>query len=371
MGSSKWPKQRGEVVTKERWEELIYTKEMKDRQQVAEARRKELKQQHKRRRVEHATAVAAAKRKEQEERSAAKQRASANRNKQPVWHQVDREGQGGVFDKQWEKGEGFWVRTARPPGRGTEWLEGKAAVTSVHEAKRWPEGRSDIRKAVRGRWLEWVADDDSYRQAEGGEVRAEIGSANQPEVGSELREGGTAERREGQDDEAQGHRERSEGGVASSEWNEAPAQPRVRGSSRRHSLGVSAGMASATTTTNGLRMEGRNGRVHLDISGDPAQHLGSGTRSEREEQEDERPTTRAAAKTREIEGRRGQGRTNGRGTVVGEKGTMRRPTGPRQPQGAASAPPHPPQPHQAQPQGKQRSTRSKTGAPTKPREGIG
>ena len=226
-------------------------------------------------------------------------------------------------------------------------------------------------QAVRGRWLEWVADDDSYRQAEGREVRAEIGSANQPEVGSELREGGAAERRGGQDDEAQGRRDHSEGRVASSEWNEAPAQPRVRRCSRRHSLGVSAGMASATTAANGLRMEGRNGRVHLDISGDPAQHLGSGTRSEREEQEDERPTTRAAAKTRKIEGRRGQGRTNGRGTVVGEKGTMRRPTGPRQPQGAASAPSHPPQPHQVQPQGEQWSTRSRMGASVKLFEGIG
>ena len=76
-----------------------------------------------------------------------------NRNKQPVWHQVDREGQGGVFDKQWEKGEGFWVQTAHPPGWGTEWLEGEAAVMSVHKAKRWPEGRSDIRKAVRPRTL--------------------------------------------------------------------------------------------------------------------------------------------------------------------------------------------------------------------------
>ena len=130
--------------------------------------------------------------------------------------------------------------------------------------------------------------------------------------------------------------------MARSEWNETPTQPRVRKSSRRHGLRMSAGMASATTTMNGLRMEGLNGRVHLDISGDSAQHLGGGTQSEREEQEDGRPTTRAAVKTREIEGRRGQGQTNGRGKVVGEKGTMRRPTGPRQPQGAASAPPHPP-----------------------------
>ena len=107
MGSSKWPKQRGEVVTKERWEELIYTKEMKDRQQAGEARRKELKQQHKRRRVEHAAAVAAAKRKEQEERSEAKQRASANRNKQPVLHQVDREAKAGCLTNSGRKARGF------------------------------------------------------------------------------------------------------------------------------------------------------------------------------------------------------------------------------------------------------------------------
>ena len=40
-------------------------------------------------------------------------------------------------------------------------------------------------------------------------------------------------------------------------------QPTVRKSNRRHGLGMSAGMASATTTTNGLGMEGLNGRVHL------------------------------------------------------------------------------------------------------------
>ena len=101
-------------------------------------------------------------------------------------HRVDREGQGGVFDKQCERGEGFWVRTARPSGRGTKWLDGKAARTSVHEAKRWPEGRSSIRKAARGHWLEWVADEVSYRQEEGGESQAEMAPANQPEVEVEL-----------------------------------------------------------------------------------------------------------------------------------------------------------------------------------------
>ena len=137
-------------------------------------------------------------------------------------HQVDREGQGGVFDKQWKRGERYWVRTARPAGRGTKWLEGKAARTSVHEAKRWPEGRSNICKAVRGRWLEWMADEASYRQGEGGEGRAEMGSENQPEVGGELQGGGAAERRGGQDDGAQGHRDYSVARMARSVRDETP-----------------------------------------------------------------------------------------------------------------------------------------------------
>ena len=104
VSSSKCPKHRGEVVTKDRWEELI--RDLKDRQQAAEAKIKELRQQRKRQRVERAAAEAAGRRKEQEERSAARQQASENRKKQPVLHRVDREGQGGVFDSQWEKGEG-------------------------------------------------------------------------------------------------------------------------------------------------------------------------------------------------------------------------------------------------------------------------
>ena len=85
-------------------EELIL--DLRDRQQAAEAKVKELRQQRKRQRVELAAAEAAAKRKEQEERSAARGQASANRKRHPVLHRVDREDQGGVFDSQWEKGYG-------------------------------------------------------------------------------------------------------------------------------------------------------------------------------------------------------------------------------------------------------------------------
>ena len=155
---------RGEVVSEERWAEML--RDLRDRQREAMARVKDLRQQRKKQRVERAAVEAETKRRKQAERAAARQRASENRKKQPVLHRVDREGQGGVFDKQWERGEGYWVRTARPAGRGTEWLEGKAARTSAHEAKRWPEGRSNICKAVRGRWLEWEADEGSCRQGE-------------------------------------------------------------------------------------------------------------------------------------------------------------------------------------------------------------
>ena len=229
-----------------------------------------------------------------------------------------------MFDKQWEKGEGFWVRKTRPPGRGTEWLKSKATTTSVHEAKRWPEGRAAIRRAVRGRWLEWVAGGTSH---EGGEARAEMDSANQPEVESERQEGGAAERRRGQE----------------------------RGAQEQCSLDMEESIV----------------RTHLDTCMSPAQYLGSGTRSEHEEQGDERPPARAATKARETARRRGQGLTDRRGKDGGGKGTKGRHTRPDQPQGAVSAPPHSPQPHQAQPHGERRPTRSRTGAPAKPREGIG
>ena len=69
--------------------------------------------------------------------------------------------------------------------------------------------------------------------------------------------------------------------------------------------------------------------------------------------------------------RGGQGLTDGLGKVMGGKGTKGRHARPDQPQGAVSAPPLSPQPHQVQPHGERRPTRARTGAPAKPREGIG
>ena len=61
----------------------------------------------------------------------------------------------GVFDRLWTKVAGSWVKTERMPGRGMQWLTEKGPRTSVREAKRWPEGRPLIRKAVLGQWLCW------------------------------------------------------------------------------------------------------------------------------------------------------------------------------------------------------------------------
>ena len=198
--------------------------------------------------------------------------------RQPVLHRVDREGQGGVFDKQWERGEGFWVRTARPPGRGTKWLEGKAARTSVHEAKRWPEGRPSIRKAVRGRWLEWEADEGSCRQGEGGEGQAEMAPANRPEVEVELQECGAAERGWGHNDGGQEHRNYRVTRMARSVRDGTPVRPRARGNDRRHALrdeptsGTSVGVAA----TNDLRVEGPNEGGYPSVCGKSARHAEGG-----------------------------------------------------------------------------------------------
>ena len=78
-----------------------------------------------------------------------------------------------------------------------------------------------------------------------------------------------AERRRGQENGAQELWDHREVGMARSERDEAPVQSRVRESSRRHGLGTSAGMASVTTATNSLEMEGPIVRMHLDISGGP------------------------------------------------------------------------------------------------------
>ena len=307
VGSSRWPKHRGEVVSEERWAEML--KELRDRQNEAMARVKEMRQQMKRQRVERAAMEAETKRRDQAERAAERQRASENRKRQPVLHRVSGEGHGGEFDKQWGRGVGFWVRTARPPGRGLKWLEGKAVRTSVHEAKRWPEGRPGIRKAVVGQYLRWVADEALGCQEGGGE---------------------------GQQDPDR-----------------------------------SAGATATINAADDLRVEGLNDRRDLSECGNPARQTEGEARSEREELEDAGPTTRAAARAREVEGRTLRGQTGNVGKVVGKRRTGSRPKGPRQPQGAVSVPSHTPQPHQAQPRGERRSTGSRTGAPAKPREGIG
>ena len=149
-----------------RGEELL--SDFQDQQKAAMAKVKELRQQRKQL-MGKAAAEAETKRREQAVRTAARQRASVKtEKKQPVLHRVDRESQGGVYDWQWEKGEGVWVRlvwvhTACPPGRSTGWLEGRSAVTSVQEAKRRADGalgrsQGGQRAMARmGRWGELLA----------------------------------------------------------------------------------------------------------------------------------------------------------------------------------------------------------------------
>ena len=74
-----------------------------------------------------------------------------------------------MFDRLWERGEGMWVRTARPLSRATAWLSQKDPVTSVQEAENWPERRMKVRTAVRGRWLEWAEEESTRQRAEGAE----------------------------------------------------------------------------------------------------------------------------------------------------------------------------------------------------------
>ena len=87
MGSFKWPKHRGEVVTEEQWAELLTDFARPAEEAMAKA--KELRQQRKKQRVERAAAEAETKRREQAERAAARQRASENRKRQPVLRRVD------------------------------------------------------------------------------------------------------------------------------------------------------------------------------------------------------------------------------------------------------------------------------------------
>ena len=58
VGTSKWPRQRGEVVTEERWSEML--RDLRDRQKATTERVMEIRQQRKRHRLERAEEEAAA-----------------------------------------------------------------------------------------------------------------------------------------------------------------------------------------------------------------------------------------------------------------------------------------------------------------------
>ena len=136
-GSSGWRKHRRDAIRQEQWDELL--RDLKGRQQERERAVKEERAERRRVRAEQVAEARRVARQEQERRSEAKLRAAADRKRQPVLHRVDGESRGGAFDRIWNRGEGVWVRTARPPGRGMDWLESMAARTSVSEAKQWPE----------------------------------------------------------------------------------------------------------------------------------------------------------------------------------------------------------------------------------------
>ena len=306
VGSSKWPRQRGEVVAKEQWEAML--RELRERQKATTEKAMELRQQQKKRKQERAEEEAAAKRRTQEERSAARLKASRDKKKQPVLHRVDRESHGGVFDKMWRKGKGVWVRTARPLGRTTEWLRQKAPVTSVQDAKNWPENRMKIRMAVSGGWLEWAEEESAGQSARGTDS----------------------------------------GPPASSRDGEPSARPGGQGES------------NVEVAEEGRHQGERRGTGRVDGE----------IQDEQVRPSEPRVNAPAADGTGETDHRR-LARARGDGTKVGKNGTPREPVRRQQPRGAASAPPQPPPPHQAQPHGERRRTRSRTGAPAKPREGIG
>ena len=117
IGSSRWQKHRGGLLDETQWD--ITLKDLKDRQQIAVERVKEIRQQYKRQRLEQAMAAAESRLREQAAKAAERLAASANKKRQPVLHRVDGEGRGGLLDKTWMKGEGVWVRTEKRLGRGT------------------------------------------------------------------------------------------------------------------------------------------------------------------------------------------------------------------------------------------------------------
>ena len=163
---------------------LAALRDLRRRQHERDSAAKERRAELRRESTERAAEATRPKRQEQERKSAARLRASADRKRQPVLHRVDGESRGGVFDRIWSRGEGMWVRTARPPGRGMSWLESKSNCTSVRDPKRWPEGRLSVRQAVLGGWL---------RETEGTSC-----DAHQPAGAVDAGEIGAAERRAGE-----------------------------------------------------------------------------------------------------------------------------------------------------------------------------
>ena len=123
VGSSRWQRHRGGILDEAQWDVML--KDLKDRQQKAVERVKEIRQQRKRQRLEQAAAAAEARLREQAAKAAERLAASANKKRQPVLHRVDGEGHGGMFDKTWVKGEGVLVRTKKRLGRNMDCQAGK------------------------------------------------------------------------------------------------------------------------------------------------------------------------------------------------------------------------------------------------------
>lgn len=365
VGSSKWKKHRGEVVGQEQWDELL--RDLRRRQQEREGAEKERRAALRRERAERVAEEKRAKRQEQEQRSAARLRASADRKRQPVLHRVDGENRGGVSDRIWTRGEGVWVRTSRPPGRGMSWLGNKSECTSVREAKQWPEGRLSVRQAVLGGWLKWEQEAegtsrDEHQQGgvvETGEPDSAERCADAAETESDVETGGV-----GAGGQRMGPSEvngvtpgdaRESGIQALAEKEEEPPCER-RMPEANHRTRARARVAATVRKRAGERMAGRRGE---DCARGREQH--------------EVVARRTARSGRAPEDKENQG------MEVGKEGREQSAEGcrskenhapRRQPLGGAPPPP-PPHPRQAQARVGRRASRSNTGAPAKPREGVG
>ena len=159
------------------------------------------------------------------------------------------------------------------------------------------------------------------------------------------------------------------GGVGS-EPDDVTVPPKVRRGGRWYGLGTDAGL-SLTDPHSKRPSQQCTQHADSEMRGGLAQNADRGSQNEQGKQVGGRPTSGAAANAQGARKQNRQRQLDGRRLGVGETGTTRRPsTGPRQPRGAASTPPHPPQPHQTQPQDEARTTRSRTGAPAKLREGT-